>query len=143
MTDQETSAADRLGAAGHRPLHGPTSRHVAVVARGSAPAAGAAHDAVGPASPQPATPGSGFYQVDEPTEGLALGQLAPELEGVVDDEIVGLRDLEGDPVSLGERRGKPVWVSFFASWCPPCQEEAPVLREAHRRYAPRGREWSR
>ena len=86
------------------------------------------------------TPGSGFYQVDEPTEGLALGQLAPELEGVVDDEVVGLLDLQGRPVTLAERRGKPVWLSFFASWCPPCQEEVPVLREAHERYAPRGLE---
>jgi peroxiredoxin len=90
--------------------------------------------------PQPLTPGSGFYQVDEPTEGLALGQLAPELEGVVDGETVRLRDLAGDPVTLAERRGQPVWLSFFASWCPPCQEEVPVLREAWHRYAPAGLE---
>jgi peroxiredoxin len=90
--------------------------------------------------PQPLTPGSGFYQVDEPTEGLALGQLVPELEGTVDGETVGLLDLAGDPVTLAERRGQPVWLSFFASWCPPCQEEVPVLREAWHRYAPRGLE---
>jgi thiol-disulfide isomerase/thioredoxin len=85
-------------------------------------------------------PGSGFYQVDEPTEGLALGQLAPELNGIVDGEVVGLRDLHGEPLTLAERRGRPVWLSFFASWCPPCQEEVPVLREAYQRYAPRGLE---
>jgi peroxiredoxin len=90
--------------------------------------------------PQPLTPGSGFYQVDEPTEGLALGQLAPELQGSVDGNAVGLRDLAGQPVTLAERRGRPVWLSFFASWCPPCQEEVPVLREAWHRYAPRGLE---
>lgn len=93
-----------------------------------------------PPGPQPLTPGAGFYQVDDPTEGLALGQLAPELDGVVDGEVVGLLDLQGRPVTLAERRGKPVWLSFFASWCPPCQEEVPVLREAHERYAPRGLE---
>jgi thiol-disulfide isomerase/thioredoxin len=78
--------------------------------------------------------------VDEPTEGLSLGQLAPELEGIADSEVVGLHDLEGQPITLAERRGSPVWLNFFASWCPPCQEEVPVLREAHERYAPRGLE---
>jgi cytochrome c biogenesis protein CcmG/thiol:disulfide interchange protein DsbE len=93
-----------------------------------------------PPGPLPVTPGSGFYQVDEPTEGLALGQRAPELEGDVDGVSVGLHDLTGTPVTLAERRGHPVWLSFFASWCPPCQEEVPVLREAYRRYAPSGLE---
>lgn len=90
--------------------------------------------------PQTLTPGSGFYQVDEPTEGLALGQLAPELEGTVDDQVVPLLGLDGTPITLDERRGRPVWINFFASWCPPCQEEVPVLREAYERYAPRGLE---
>ena len=27
-------------------------------------------------------------------------------------------------------RGRPVVVNVFASWCPPCKEEAPVLRRA-------------
>jgi len=90
--------------------------------------------------PQPVTPGSGFYQVGEPTVGLELGQLAPELEGDVDGKLVGLRDLTGNQLRLDERRGKPVWLSFFASWCPPCQEEVPVLREAYERYAPQGLE---
>ena len=93
-----------------------------------------------PPGPLPVTPGSGFYQVDEPTTGLALGQVAPELEGEVDGVTTGLRDLAGSPLTLAERRGHPVWLSFFASWCPPCQEEVPVLREAYRRYAPSGLE---
>ena len=88
--------------------------------------------------PRPVTPGSGFYQVGEPTVGLALGQLAPELEGVIDGEVVGLRDLGGEPLTLEDRRGSPVWLNFFASWCPPCQEEVPVLRDAYEAYAPQG-----
>lgn len=93
-----------------------------------------------PSTPHPLTPGSGFYQIDEPTTGLAVGQRAPELEGLVDGETEPLRDLEGEVVSLADRRGSPVWLSFFATWCPPCQEETPVLREAHRRYADQGLE---
>jgi len=91
-----------------------------------------------PQGPQAQVPGSGFYQIDEPTAGLSVGQLAPELEGDVDGEMVGLRDLDGQPLRLADLRGDPVWLSFFATWCPPCQEETPVLREAHERFGPRG-----
>ncbi len=88
--------------------------------------------------PSAQVPGSGFYQVDDPTTGLAIGQMAPELEGDVDGQVVGLRDLDGAPLRLADLRGEPVWLSFFATWCPPCQEETPVLRDAWERYGPRG-----
>jgi peroxiredoxin len=81
------------------------------------------------------TPGSGFYQLGEPTEGLAIGQVAPELEGMSDGSARTLDDLDGDPIRLDDLRGRPVWLSFFATWCPPCQEETPVLRDAYGRYA--------
>ncbi len=62
----------------------------------------------------------------------------PSWRATVDGEIVGLRDLDGQPLRLADLRGEPVWLSFFATWCPPCQEETPVLREAYERYGPRG-----
>jgi thiol-disulfide isomerase/thioredoxin len=93
-----------------------------------------------PASATRLVPGSGFYQFDEPSTELAIGQRAPELQGLADGRIVSLRDLGGEPITLEEHRGSPVWLSFFATWCPPCQEEVPVLREAHERYADDGLE---
>ncbi len=41
--------------------------------------------------------------------------------------------LDGRMVSLRQLRGRPVLVSFFATWCPPCVEEAPSLDVLARR----------
>lgn len=45
------------------------------------------------------------------------------------DEVV--RDLEGRPITLASLRGRPVWLVFWATWCPPCQAETPNLQRAY------------
>jgi peroxiredoxin len=89
-----------------------------------------------PATPGIPTPGSDFVPVGEPVEGLRIGDIAPEFTGTTPDgQTIQLTDLDDNPISLAALRGRPVWINFFATWCPPCQEETPVLRDtfaAHR-----------
>ena len=40
--------------------------------------------------------------------------------------------------SLADHDGKVVVLNVWASWCPPCTEEMPMLQRTHERIAPRG-----
>jgi len=46
--------------------------------------------------------------------------------------------LPGPTLSLASLRGKAVYLNFFASWCPPCNQEAPAIDALARTYAARG-----
>jgi cytochrome c biogenesis protein CcmG, thiol:disulfide interchange protein DsbE len=128
-----------------RPLIGPFSAlHISalgaalvitavLLAALSAPLAGAPE-------PTPLSPGSGFVPVGDAVEGLRLGDRAPELEGTLNGQPVELLDLDGNRIRLAELRGRPVWINFWATWCPPCQEETPVLRDMHETYRDDGLE---
>lgn len=50
---------------------------------------------------------------------------------------VPLATLEGDATSLPqmiETNGQPLVVNIWATWCPPCQREMPVLEEAQKNH---------
>ena len=38
---------------------------------------------------------------------------------------------DGTPISLSDYAGKPVWLTFGASWCPDCRVEAPDIEAAY------------
>ncbi|WP_150305534.1 TlpA disulfide reductase family protein [Pseudomonas saliphila] len=45
---------------------------------------------------------------------------------------LALRDNQGAPVALHDYVGKPLVINLWATWCPPCRREMPVLAEAQR-----------
>ena len=46
-----------------------------------------------------------------------------------------LLDVEGEQVSLQELNNRPLVVNLWATWCPPCRREMPVLADAQQREA--------
>jgi thiol-disulfide isomerase/thioredoxin len=92
-------------------------------------------NATGPNDPQ-ATP---YALGSAPANGLRVGEIPPELTFTgPNGQPTALTDLDGKPVRLADLRGKAVWINFWASWCPPCQSETPVLRDIADRYRDRG-----
>jgi len=44
-------------------------------------------------------------------------------------EGFSLQDISGNQVSLADFSGKPLVINFWATWCKPCENELPLLRE--------------
>ncbi len=84
-------------------------------------------------------PAPSFYAIGAPRAGLHVGDRAPELTVTNPDGTTGpLLDLDGKPIRLADLRGHPVWINFFATWCPPCQAEVPTIRDVAEAEASRG-----
>ncbi len=62
----------------------------------------------------------------------AVGTVALSVRPDTGQELpaLGLTSLEGRPINLAEFKGKPTVVNLWATWCPPCVREMPVLHQA-------------
>ncbi|OJS98817.1 TlpA disulfide reductase family protein [Marinobacter nauticus] len=64
--------------------------------------------------------------------GGAIQLINQQLKGLPE---VALTDLNEQPVDLSAiANGQPTVVNLWATWCPPCIREMPVLEEAQKRY---------
>jgi thiol-disulfide isomerase/thioredoxin len=46
--------------------------------------------------------------------------------------------IHGEGIDLNQWRGKPLLVNFWATWCPPCVEELPLLNAFYRTHVADG-----
>ncbi len=46
--------------------------------------------------------------------------------------------IPGPKLSLSSLRGKAIYLNFFATWCPPCNQEAPAIDALAKEFADRG-----
>ena len=70
--------------------------------------------------------GWGLYQV----------QKKPMEKGLAPDFT--LTSFKGQTYTLSQLRGKVGIINFWASWCPPCREEAAYLEQTWRKYKDKG-----
>jgi cytochrome c biogenesis protein CcmG/thiol:disulfide interchange protein DsbE len=68
--------------------------------------------------------------------GLLRVQAGPRSEGPAPEFT--LTTFQGDEIVLSELRGQVVVINFWASWCPPCRDEAAYLESTWREYRDRG-----
>ena len=67
--------------------------------------------------------------IDAPARSLTAGDPAPDFE---------LAALTGAKVKLTDLRGHAVLINFWATWCPPCKEEMPLIVSAYNAHQPAG-----
>ena len=58
-----------------------------------------------------------------------IGDRAPDFK---------LQNLSGDTVTLSSLAGRAVILNFWATWCPPCRREMPLLDQIQKKYGNKG-----
>ena len=90
---------------------------------------------------------AGFNRFTERVQNSLMGKNAREeiisrkaTRGGIDAPVFTLKDPDGNPVSLESLRGQYVLLDFWASWCRPCRESMPHVKELYEAYHGKGLE---
>jgi len=73
--------------------------------------------------------------------GVALRRFEPQAVAVADSHPVWGQEFEtpaGTALTMGSFKGQPLLLNFWATWCPPCIEELPMIQAFWRDNAPQG-----
>jgi thiol-disulfide isomerase/thioredoxin len=64
----------------------------------------------------------------------------PHVKKILPQQLPGfsMKDIAGVIRNSSEWQGKILVINFWATWCPPCIEEMPVLTEFHDQYSSMG-----
>ncbi|HBZ26359.1 MAG TPA: hypothetical protein DEO54_09045 [Rikenellaceae bacterium] len=76
-------------------------------------------------------------QIQKTSEGEKVAAYIRGVKGANSGSLVKnfvLNDQNGNPISFDSFRGKYVWMDFWASWCGPCKEAFPHMREIYTKY---------
>jgi len=63
---------------------------------------------------------------------------APQLQVPETRPVFTLPDLSGTSRTVTEWDGKALLVNFWATWCPPCRKEIPLLKDMQAKYGAAG-----
>ncbi|MGA9851969.1 MAG: TlpA disulfide reductase family protein [Gammaproteobacteria bacterium] len=91
-----------------------------------------------------AAAGFGVYQWLKPVQTAvpaAASVAAPDTSPTLSANqalALSLDDLSGKSHTLADWHGKVLLVNFWATWCPPCREEIPLLVKLQAKYAAQG-----
>jgi thiol-disulfide isomerase/thioredoxin len=69
---------------------------------------------------------------------LAVVMAAPQATKGTARPDPKLIDAQGYQELVAQNRGKPLLVTFWATWCEPCRDEYPMLNDLAKQYAPQG-----
>jgi thiol-disulfide isomerase/thioredoxin len=60
---------------------------------------------------------------------------APQAKAPADPKVI---DAQGYQRIVQQHRGKPLLMTFWATWCEPCRDEYPMLNDLAKAYGPKG-----
>ena len=66
---------------------------------------------------------------------LAVALAAAQSTASKDPELI---DAQGFQRIVGQRKGQPLVIAFWATWCEPCRDEYPMLNDLAKQYGPQG-----
>ncbi len=89
--------------------------------------------------------GAAAYLISGPGQSAGVSQVnltgsvagAAPVVGAVPPNFTG-QTYDGKTVSLAAYAGKPLWLTFGASWCPDCRAEAPDVEAAYQKFQAQG-----